>query len=74
MKSMTCNQLGGACEKVFEAETFEDIAAQSQAHGREMMNIGDESHLSAMNQMMEIMKAGQMDAWMNDRRAEFDAL
>ena len=74
MKSMTCNQLGGACEKVFEAEAFEDLAAQSQAHGREMMTIGDESHLSAMNQMMEIMNAGQMDAWMNDRRAEFDAL
>lgn len=31
---MTCNQLGGACEQVFSGETFDDLAAQSQQHGK----------------------------------------
>ena len=29
MKSMTCNQLGGACEEIFTGESFDDLAAQS---------------------------------------------
>jgi hypothetical protein len=74
MKSMTCNQLGGACDVVFSGETFDDLASQSQQHGREMMTSGDEAHLAAMNEMMEIMKSGGMDAWMGARRAEFEGL
>ena len=74
MKSMTCNQLGGACDVVFSGETFDDLASQSQHHGREMMTSGDKAHLAAMNEMMEIMKSGGMDAWMDARRAEFEGL
>ena len=59
---------------VFSGESFDDLAAQSQQHGREMMTSGDQSHLSAMNEMMEIMKTGGMDAWMDARRAEFEGL
>ena len=29
MKTMTCKQLGGACEKEFHANTFEEIGASS---------------------------------------------
>jgi hypothetical protein len=36
MKSMTCIQLGGECDLVFSGETFDDLAAQSQQHGKEM--------------------------------------
>ncbi len=74
MKSMTCHQLGGACDIIFSAETFDELAGQSQQHGREMMTAGDAAHLAAMNEMMEIMKSGQMDAWMEARRAEFESL
>lgn len=74
MKSMTCKQLGGACELSFSGETFDDLAAQSQAHGKEMFGANDGSHMAAMAAMMEIMKSGQMDAWMAARKAEFDAL
>lgn len=73
MKSMTCNQLGGACELAFTGESFNDIAAQSQAHGKEMFGANDAPHMAAMNAMMEIMKSGQMDSWMSERKAEFDA-
>ncbi len=74
MKSMTCHQLGGACDIIFSAETFDELADQSQHHGREMITAGDAAHLAAMNEMMEIMKSGQMDAWMEARRAEFESL
>lgn len=74
MKSMTCKQLGGACEKVFTAATFEEIAALSQQHGKEMFGAQDADHMAAMNEMMAIMKNGTMDEWMNARKTEFDAL
>ena len=47
MKSMTCNQLGGACEQVFSGETFDDLAAQSQQHGKEMYGANDGPHMAA---------------------------
>ena len=74
MKSMTCNQLGGACEQVFLGETFDELAAQSQQHGKEMFGANDHAHMEAMSQMMEIMKSGKMDSWMAARKAEFEAL
>ncbi len=58
----------------FSASTFEEIAALSQQHGKEMLSEQDAAHMAAMNEMMSIMKNGQMDEWMNARRAEFDAL
>jgi hypothetical protein len=73
MKSMTCNELGGACEQVFSGETFDDVAAQSQQHGKEMFGRSDEPHIAAMGKMMEIMNSGGMDAWMAARTSEFDA-
>ena len=74
MKSMTCNQLGGACELVFSGETFEVLAAQSQQHGKEMFGANDAPHMAAMSAMMEIMKTGELDSWMAARKAEFEAL
>ena len=36
MKTMSCKELGGACDKVFHANTFEEIAEMSKQHGMEM--------------------------------------
>ena len=36
MKTMSCKQLGGACDEKFHAETFEKMAELSQKHGMEM--------------------------------------
>lgn len=30
MKVMSCKQLGGACDVLFQAETFEEIAQKSR--------------------------------------------
>lgn len=73
MKEMTCNQLGGACDKVFKAETFQEIAQQSQQHGMEMMKQNDKSHLEAMNKMRN-MTEEEVNMWMKEKKAEFENL
>ena len=75
MKTMTCKQLGGACNLEFKAETFEEIADLSKQHGLEMLQKGDQAHLEAMNKMKELMQSPEaMQEWFSDRRKEFDSL
>lgn len=75
MKTMTCNQLGGACDLEFHAETFEEMAELSKNHGMEMYQKGDEAHLKAMAEMQELMKSPDaMQQWMEGKRKEFEAL
>lgn len=74
MKAMSCNQLGGACDQVFSGETFDDLAAQSQQHGKVMFGANDGPHMAAMGKMMDLMNSGEMESWIAARKAEFDAL
>lgn len=75
MKSMTCNQLGGACDKIFTAETFDEMVEISKQHGMEMFQQNDEAHLQAMNDMMELMKnPDEMTAWFEGKSKEFENL
>ena len=75
MKKMTCRQLGGACDLVFEASTFEELAEKSKNHGMEMFQKGDAPHLQAMEKMKGLMESPQkMQEWMDERRKEFEAL
>lgn len=72
---MTCNQLSGACDLEFHAETFEEIAEMSKNHGMEMFQKGDAPHLEAMNKMRELSKTpGAHDEWFADKRKEFESL
>ena len=75
MKSMTCNQLGGACDKVFQAETFEEMAGLSKQHGMEMFQKQDPDHLAAIQKVMAMsMDPEAMKKWMDDARLKFEAL
>ncbi|MBT8321929.1 MAG: DUF1059 domain-containing protein [Eudoraea sp.] len=75
MKTMTCRQLGGACDQKFEGNTFEEIVSQSKAHGREMFEKKDEAHLKAMQDMQRLMQSPEaMQEWMKARRIAFEAL
>lgn len=72
---MTCEELGGACQKEFTAATFDEIAKMSMEHGKEMFQKGDKEHLRAMEEMMELRKdPSDMQEWMDEKRAEFDSL
>lgn len=73
MKKMTCKELGGACDLVFEGETFEDMAKQSMEHGKEMFQQKDPEHMEAMQKMRELMqKPEEMQKWMTNVKALFD--
>jgi len=75
MKTMTCKQLGGACDKEFHANTFEEIAQLSKKHGMEMFQTNDAAHLKAMNEMQSLMQSpNAMKEWFENKRREFDAL
>jgi len=75
MKKMTCNQLGGACDLVFEANTFEEMAELSKAHGMEMFQKKDQAHLEAMQKMQAMMqKPEDMKSWFDGKRKEFESL
>ncbi len=76
MKTMTCNELGGACETTFSANTFEEIQEQSKQHGMAMFQKQDQPHIDAMHKMRELMKTSDsaaMQKWMEEKRAAFDA-
>jgi hypothetical protein len=75
MKTMSCKQLGGACNQKFHSETFEDMAEQSRKHGEEMFKQVDEAHIKAMNEMQKLVQAPHaLTQWMESKRKEFDAL
>jgi len=75
MKTMTCHQLGGACDKEFSAATFEEMAEMSKNHGMEMFQKKDEAHMNAMSKMQELMNVPDaMAKWFDTKRKEFEAL
>ncbi|OUR73451.1 DUF1059 domain-containing protein [Methylophaga sp. 41_12_T18] len=75
MKTMTCKQLGGACDKAFQASTFEELAKLSKQHGMEMFQKQDPEHLEAMKRVMQMMQQPQaMEDWFADKKKEFEAL
>ncbi len=75
MKTMKCSQLGGACDKEFQANSFEEIAEMSKQHGMEMFHKKDEAHLKAMNEMQTLMQDPEaMKTWFENKKKEFEAL
>ena len=75
MKTMTCKQLGGACDKAFTASSFEEMTEMSKAHGMEMFQKQDPEHLAAMQKIMTMMQDPELlEEWSNSKEKEFDAL
>ena len=75
MKTMTCEELGGACDQTFSANTFDEIAVMVSKHARELVQKGDMDHINAMNQMRKDMSSpDEMKAWMDKKRNAFNSL
>ena len=75
MKTMTCKQLGGACNKKFQANSFGEIAEMSKQHGMEMFQKQDKAHLKAMSKVRELMQNPEaMKSWFANQMREFEAL
>jgi len=74
MKTMSCKQLGGGCDKEFQADTFEELAEMSKLHGMEMFQKNDSAHLGAIKEMLQRMQNPEaMTTWLDSKRKEFDA-
>ena len=72
---MTCNQLGGACEKTFSANSFDEMVELSKAHGMEMFATQDADHLQAMMKIQALMQdPAAMKEWFDSKKTEFEAL
>jgi len=75
MKTMTCKQLGGACDEEFHANTFAEMAELGKNHGVEMFQKKDEVHIKVMQEMMKLMNdSAAMKEWMESKQNEFDEL
>ncbi len=51
MKTMTCKQLGGACDTAFQGATADAVIKAQDKHLKEMVAAGDESHQAARKAM-----------------------
>ncbi len=51
MKTMTCKQLGGACDLAHRAETADEIIHAQDKHLKEAVAGGDTSHQEARDAM-----------------------
>jgi len=72
---MSCKQLGGACDKVFQANSFEEMVEMSKQHGMEMFQTQDEDHLKAIMEVQKLMQnPAAMTEWFEGKKKEFEAL
>jgi predicted small metal-binding protein len=51
MKTMTCRQLGGACDLALRGETADEVIKAQDRHLREAVAAGDTAHEPALEEM-----------------------
>ncbi len=51
MKTMTCSQLGGACDFQLHGETADDVIKLQDTHLNDIVASGDETHEGALKEM-----------------------
>lgn len=75
MKTMTCKQLGGPCEFELRGNTANDVIKAQDAHLKETVAAGDQTHEGALKEMQGRWKnplAGM--GWYRKTKREFAAL
>ena len=51
MKTMTCRQLGGPCDHPLHGESANDVIKGQDAHLKETVASGDDTHGTALSEM-----------------------
>lgn len=51
MKTMTCEQLGGPCDRRLEGNTADEVIKAQDAHLKQVVAAGDATHADALNGM-----------------------
>ena len=75
MKTMTCKQLGGACDLPLSGETADEVIHAQDSHLREIVAAGDTDHEQALQDMKGRWKrpiAGM--GWYRQVKKDFAAL
>ena len=75
MKTMTCSQLGGACDFQLHGETADDVIKLQDTHLNDMVAGGDDAHERALKEMKGRWKhpvSGMK--WYKNTKREFAAL
>lgn len=75
MKTMTCSQLGGACDFQLQGETADKVIKLQDKHLNDVVAGGDEAHKEALKEMKGRWKhpvSGMK--WYKNTKREFGAL
>ncbi len=51
MKTLTCKQLGGPCERQLHGKTADEVIKAQDRHLKEAVASGDETHAGALKEM-----------------------
>jgi predicted small metal-binding protein len=51
MKTMTCSELGGACDLELRGATADEVIKLQDKHLKDVVASGDATHVDALNQM-----------------------
>ena len=75
MKTMTCKQLGGACDLQLRGETADEVIKAQDKHLREAVAAGDVAHEPALDAMKGRWKNPIKGmGWYKSTKKEFAAL
>lgn len=75
MKTMTCEQLGGACDLPLRGETADEVIQAQDKHLKEVVAAGDEAHKDALKDMKGRWKNPIKGmGWYKNTKREFAAL
>ncbi len=75
MKTITCKSLGGACDKEFTVNTFDELVEQLKAHGMEMFMAQEPAHMGLAQQIIELMQDPlKMQQFYEEKRKLFEQL
>ena len=75
MKTMTCRQLGGACDLEFHAETADQIIKEQDRHLKQAVKDGDATHEQARQDMKDRWKhPKQSMGWYTSTKKAFAEL
>ena len=75
MKTMTCKQLGGACDLALTGSTADDVINAQDKHLREAVAVGDAAHEPALAEMKGRWKHPIKGmGWYKDTKRAFAAL
>ena len=75
MKSMTCRQLGGACDHVHRGEDANDVIKAQDQHLKDVVAAGDRDHQQALDDMKRRWKRPVSGMkWYRQAQRDFAAL